>query len=786
MGWFIERAKEKQRGLTSAGAIASRAWKPELSNEGLGSSEALGNRLRDLDKGKGLAWWLGSRGKPYLSAVAKALKVEPTELVRWIEAARPAAIVADDARWFRFEVFPALRPLDLDTEVPFPGVPKELFSGDGPMSLTWWYSPPGAGRTLLGQWLVRRHRWAIVSSDAAAERTFIEQGSADVPEIGVARRVVVASPHPMPSECHGKGWTQVVTPSGWEVDLVKWVKARLQTGGLYDSAAIEALVQAGRLTAGTPGQLIEILADVYTLGVGALTDKISPDIALKAWVKANANRADQTARPASLQYLSAHGVEVLWRAELTRLSQSLTVTRETITDCIHAPPPASADAIRAAHDARDVEGALQLICPQPADLVDAMFKLRWLTYNGWGFPTRVAGWLRQCVVTALVEGDDLRSLGTVTDAPDMLHPVLFALATSKRLAGWIGHIQALTELDPESAMGVDAVVLAMILAEARGEAVPEHAVRSLRESICRLASEEGVAVHLRVDRGWSALAWLSLFPPGQPPTDLHRRRVTAVSYFLLSDKDEHREIKLLRLLAATQIGELGKKDQVSYNFFLPSSAVAALAANKEPELQAKNILQGIRQLDIIERLCRPWTTDIGEIARLLHPLWEHRCIPEDEDLGKLSRIWAVYPSEWLTYAGPDNQIIQHLRRGMKLPDHVWHAIIELKPADQDVLALAPIDVLFALEDKFQYQIPKILWQRASERSIAFVAELLQNGADVRYWLRVAPPECNEKILSIVSSIATPSLWVFDWSERVISERASAWHSVWKWQLQQRR
>ena len=765
MGWLVDRAKERQRNLASAGTIASMAWKAAPKGV-LGSQEALANRLRRLDAGEGVDWWGSAEGRTYMEAVAGVLKLQPTEFTTWLETAIPTP--DDDARWFHFELFPALRPLDLDTEDPFPGVPRELFAGEGPTQLTWWHAPAGAGRTLLSKWLVRRHGWTIASTGRCTERSFLEQRTATVPEVGRARRVIVAAPHPMPEECRTAGWTEVVTPKRWELALVRWVGDRLNTSGAYNRDAVEAYVREGQVPATTPGQLLEILADVDTLGEAALSDTVPHDRRLEAWVRAHARRADRTARAASRAYLGDHGAHLIRETEITRRIRGLAISRATVIACLPEPQHASADAIRAAYDAGDVARALQLIHPQREDLADTMLELRWIIPEGWGFPTRVLGWLHMCVAEALAQGDDLARLGAVVDTPDMALPVLKLLATPAPLAAWIKRLEGVTALEPETALGIDAIVLATTLSEALGHVVNQELRSLLRASILRLAGEEGVAVGLSVDERWSALAWVMLFPPTQTPTDLQRQRLETAGRLLHDADDEPEVLGPLRLLAAAWFGDIAAKDRASGGGDILSH-------------EATDRLQTIRRLDVTERFCRRWASTLEAVASLLWPIWEQVGVPEETDLVRLGRVWATYPSEPLSQALRP-QILDHICRGVELPERLWQAAMDVHGGDPDVMERAPVDILFAMTGRFPNEIPAVLWRRVPGDAIARVAELLEARADAAPWLRVAPLECSVEILAMLSAIETPPADSIVWSDRVIAGRAPGWKEVWMWRM----
>lgn len=779
MGWLMQRAQEKHRKLKSVEQIAKLAWTASLAGA-LTSHGALANRLRRLDKGDRPEWWMSVAGRPYMEAVAGVLKLQPPEFEEWLKDARPTP--DDDARWFHFEVFPGLRPLDLDTEDPFPGIPRELFAGDGPTQPTWWHAPQGAGRTIVARWLVRRHRWTLGTPDAVTERSFIEQDSVVVPVAGRVRRFIVASPHPMPSACRTDGWAEVVTPKGWELPLVNWVAERLPEGGSFDRRNVEPFVRDSLVTAMTPGQLLEILAEVHALGVEALEDTVAPHVRLAAWVAAHTRRADRTARTASRTYLGEHGAELLCQIETTRLHRGVVVSREAVIDCFPEMKLASADAILAALDAGDEPAARVLIRPKPEHLADTMVELRWIIAEGWGFPTKVARWLRQCVAHAVVRGSDIRTLGVVADAPEMALHVLDALAEPDSLALWTGHPKALNKLEPEAALGLDALVLAMTWSEARGQPVAEEVRATLRESITRLAGKDDVAVALRVDKRWSALAWLVLFPPRKPPSDLQRQRAGIASELLRDNEDQPPWLGPLRLLAAGVLGEFAAMDTASYRSILASAAVADLAAGVPPESQALAQLQAVRRLDVVERLCWHWAPSLEEVAALLWPTWEHTGVPEDADLVRLGRVWATCPPERLRGV-LYKQILDHIRRGVELPDALWHAALGPHEPAPDVLERAPLVVLFDRANRSINAIPPVLWRRAPAETLARVEEMLKVGTDAEPWLSVAPEAWTQEILAVLLRIGSPPPGSLSWSDRVISARAPGWSDVWKWRME---
>lgn len=791
MGWLIERAKERQSKLTAPGTIAARAWKPKLVGA-LSSREALANRLRTLDRGKGLEWWGSTEGKPYTEAVAAVLKATPTEFLAWIDAARPAR--DDDARWFRFEVFPRLRPLDLDVEDPYPGVPATLWRGDGPRGPTWWHAPPGAGRTLVGRWLARRHGWSLATSTTdVVERVFLEHDAPDLPVLRQPGRLVVASPHPMPESLGASGWEEVRGEPGWERALLTWAQDRLLPGGHFDARLAVTALKAGRLSASTPGALLEGLAELDALGVEVLSDQAPAARALDAWVRAHAGRADRSVRPASRDWLREHGAWLLPRVELERLHRGLDVTPQHVVACMPALPAASPDAIREARDAGDVDAALTLLRPEPADLVAAMSGLRWLLPADWGLPSRVRRQVScRAIELALDEGEDLTVVGALLNRQEIADDVVRALAQPPRLAAWIERLAAGDAEAHLTALVADGLLKAFALLAAEPAVPVDGIARDLAAALQRAYGQPcpDLAVASRVEDAevWSSIGWLTLLrlravpDPGPDRTSVWAWHAGQALDWRSEPPNPTR--RRLRGLAADTLGSLVHADP-GWRWTPPAvAALAALTRTGSVDRSSASELGQLRALEVIERLAAPWAPSIEAVCHLLWPVWMAWGIPEEDSAERLASVWATFPHDQVE-GRLSTQLVDHAARGVPLPARLWPLAITAAPGQREVLDRAPLDALLDCAKGLEAWIAPVAWARAPERALGVIAKCVggEVGHNMAPWFAAIPPECALDVLKVLGESASPSgrraarQW---WADRAIRERVPGWEKVWDW------
>jgi hypothetical protein len=123
MGWIEEAGKELGHKSLRAVAVAMSS-SPSWPKGAERSVETIANKVRHADAGKDVGWWLG-KGKPFLAALADVLKEDVENLVERLQSG-PSASGGEGAAVWTFKMFPALQPIDLRSEDPFPGVPSEL------------------------------------------------------------------------------------------------------------------------------------------------------------------------------------------------------------------------------------------------------------------------------------------------------------------------------------------------------------------------------------------------------------------------------------------------------------------------------------------------------------------------------------------------------------------------------------------------------------------------------------------------------------------------------------
>lgn len=791
MGWLVDRAKERQRNLSTAGTIASFAWK--LGPVGVvKSQEALANRLRALEEGKGEAWWLEAKGRPYLEAVAAVLKVTPDELASWIK--EPRASQEDAARWFRFEAFPRLRPLDLDAEAPFPGVPDVLWREDGPRDPTWWHAPPGAGRTLVGRLLARRHGWTFVRSprDLAA-RTFIELDAADLPDAPVQSRVVVAAPHPMPERLKLRGWREVRGDPGWEVALLEWVKDRIEPGGLFDPKVATAAFAEGRLPASTPGALIEGLAELDALGDAVLSDQVPARRVLSGWAQAHAGRPDRAVGPASRDWLRENGAWLLPQIELERLSRGLPVTFEDVLACMPELPSASADKLHAAIEAGDRDSALAMLRPGPDALVNAMAALRWLLPGDWGLPSRVLGLLRALVVElALDERVEIHVLGALLNTREVASEVVQGLATPARLAAWTQRLKSGDAADPRTALVADGLLKAFALLAAKRAAPVDGLARDLTAALRAVygVSCPDLCVTARIDGAddWTSIVWLTLVRLGvglRPTEDQLATWAFYTERALLGHTNLPIAARpLLMALAAETMGAIVHAEP-GWRWTPPAvAAVVALASGEMPESAGLFALGQVRSLNVQERLCEPWAASTEEMCRLLWPVWREWGIPDEPSPAKLAQVWATYPSDQIS-GRLSVQLVEHAIQGVQLPERLWRLAITAEPGQRALLERAPIDILCEFSRRGLALLASVVWARAPERALAVLADILvgEETPTDSSWIVDAPADRALDVLQLIERSASPS-WRRAarrcWADPAIRARVPGWEKVWAW------
>ncbi|HEY8206942.1 MAG TPA: hypothetical protein VIG99_05655, partial [Myxococcaceae bacterium] len=145
MSWLKDLAKEN--GYRSLRALAlgmakSEAWPTEAGRE----IESIANKLRHADQRKDVEWW-SRAGQVFLRPLAATLGKDEEEVRR--QLLEGPGVGSEGGALWSFEMCPALRPLDLRSELPFPGIPLGIHMLEVLVLLNkvWWIAPAGAGKT---------------------------------------------------------------------------------------------------------------------------------------------------------------------------------------------------------------------------------------------------------------------------------------------------------------------------------------------------------------------------------------------------------------------------------------------------------------------------------------------------------------------------------------------------------------------------------------------------------------------------------------------------------------
>lgn len=342
--WLEKLAKQK--GFKSLRALALHVHPGGKYKPG---PAGLANKIRDANKRKDLGWWTDKKRERVLHALADALELDTDELVARMQEQSSASPASGVAQW-RFEMFPALRALDLRLEPAFPGVPSELLQSGGPKQpKVWWVAPAGAGKTLVGRILELRHGWVYLQASSWKEvptplegKVFIElESTADLSveileKLPADVKVCIASPLPPPGKREPPGqpgeapppakppkdFQILVTPhlNQWAMELITWVEARIRPGGGFNGAEVRKILERYGLFQ-TPGELLGFLGMVEEVGTEPLlrgSRTRGPSRWIQEWLKAALERRDRR-RPADVaDLLRKRGAEVLISMEIER------------------------------------------------------------------------------------------------------------------------------------------------------------------------------------------------------------------------------------------------------------------------------------------------------------------------------------------------------------------------------------------------------------------------------------------------------------------------------------
>lgn len=527
MSWLEDLAKEQGYASLRALAQAVRAssqW-PVGDKRNI---ETVANKLRDADKGKDIAWWSGT-GHPLLRPLADVLHEDEPELVEQLQRAG-ASPAGESAALWTSNMFRALRPIDLRSEDPFPGVPDEIVRlGSSKVARTWWITPTGAGKSLVGRWLAQRHGWTVVRADRWTEleiptqgRVFVELAStADISAetldaIPQALKICIAAPHPPPTKSRGQGGTDqagvasffrpmapahaaaTVGPGGfhvvapppphtWVRALVRWAAARVKPGGGFDAERLQQMFRDEQIVAWfeTPGDLLGFLGLVDHVGLDRLEDAKDPLWWIRVWMNAALERSDRRPLVGIADLLGKRGPEILVQIEVERLRRGLapSLSESEWIDLVprEQAPDVDRDRLLALLDegASDVVTQVRtMLAPDSASVVRGLKATGALAEGDTGRLVLRPAWIANAITGAAVER-------LYNDAPDGLGTLLLFGNTSeaalRRLiadvrAGEINGIGACvateSDMSPEKMAALDGAFRAVGFALLAGTEVP--------------------------------------------------------------------------------------------------------------------------------------------------------------------------------------------------------------------------------------------------------------------------------------------------------------------------
>jgi hypothetical protein len=256
MGWLRDSMRQGRSPHRSFGSVARAALAhPGWPKDSRPQARSLSALFSKLDRGLELQW-LADR-----PAVQKVLaEVVGAPPGRFEEIASSAlATATDQVRRVLFDDLPYASPLDLTDEPLPPGLPT-LVQVPRSWKRVWWLAPSGAGRSLVGSWLLARRLARYVAAadlgEAAAEleadpqstneAVFVEVWSPRPTAAAPPNRdaICVAAPFP-PRESDG-AWTVVTSPAPetYVRRLVAWAALRLPRDGKLVPVEAEDYLEA--------------------------------------------------------------------------------------------------------------------------------------------------------------------------------------------------------------------------------------------------------------------------------------------------------------------------------------------------------------------------------------------------------------------------------------------------------------------------------------------------------------------------------------------------------------
>lgn len=345
MGWLASMAKETGHntfGKLARAAVQHAAWPSDET----GNERSLENLLRLIDRSdqKGLIW-LDNR-PAVRDVLADLLSVSAETL-----DPRLSEVGQGPPRRIELAELREARPLDLQHEALFPGIPDAVLRPDE-WGLCWWCAPAGAGKTIAGQWLEARRKAVFLRGDRWSDvarkipdrgAVYIELTSPDssddvrFPAGLEGRNVCVAAPFlPVPAAVAGRmpakrdrlldfglddaepapgsgfetvdgaalapstAWRRLVADpkEEWVEPLIRWVGDRMAPGGGFEIDSALQLVRKRFFATSlvTPGDYIGVCGVIEKRSAKGMLAGVTIEQLALAFLDSRGERSDLAGR----------------------------------------------------------------------------------------------------------------------------------------------------------------------------------------------------------------------------------------------------------------------------------------------------------------------------------------------------------------------------------------------------------------------------------------------------------------------------------------------------------
>jgi hypothetical protein len=288
MGWLRELMAESSTPFRSydslaEAALASPTWPADYRPQ----SRSLAAIFSKLDRGIELEWLLERPAVQHILA-----ELLGSSLPDFRTAARAPLVDSDEGRRLRLRDLRLARALDLAADTLCPGVPAAVCQPSAWRGGLWWHAPTGAGRSLVGRWLLARGLAEFLRAPSWSEAhprigsrgpVFVEiEGSH--PEVVPAQRDGVCVAASWLPQGELAAWTVVESPAPHDYleALVLWVGSRLPSGAEFDAGAVLQWLKTEPFEAGaidTLGMVIGLCGLAAEWGLDRVRDKSLAELA---------------------------------------------------------------------------------------------------------------------------------------------------------------------------------------------------------------------------------------------------------------------------------------------------------------------------------------------------------------------------------------------------------------------------------------------------------------------------------------------------------------------------